>query len=286
VDRGAEFLSAPAIGTMARAAEELGYHGVSVTDHPFPGLRWLRGGGHQTLDPFVALSVAAATTSTLRLQFALLVLPYRHPYLLAKSVASLDVVSGGRVVLGVGTGYVPGEFAALSANFTTRNETADAALTAIGAVWAEGPVVVPGGDPDGHAMLPRLPRRPPLIIGGNTERAMRRAVRFGDGWMPMHNPPALAARRRSASLDSSRDLAAAVARLQGLAAQAGREQLLVYWSSAKGRLAGLLPDPAQVREELDELGSSGVDVVSLDLPGESVNEWVAAAESLAKAALL
>jgi hypothetical protein len=81
-------------------------------------------------------------------------------------------------------------------------------------------------------------------------------------------------------------LAAAVARLQGLAAQAGREQLLVYWSSAKGRLAGLLPDPAQVREELDELGSSGVDVVSLDLPGESVNEWVAAAESLAKAALL
>jgi probable F420-dependent oxidoreductase len=285
IDRRDEFLTAEAIGAMARAAEEYGYDAVSVTDHPFPGVRWLQGGGHHTLDPVVALSVAAAATSTLRLQFALLVLPYRHPYLLAKAVASLDVVSGGRVILGAGTGYIAAEFAALSADFAARNETSDAALAAITAIWEPKPVMVPGGDPDGHMMLPRPPRRPPLIVGGNSKTAMHRAVRFGDGWMPMHNPPSLATRRRSAALDTADDLAAAVTQLQALATETGRGPLLIYWSSAKGRLARLLPDQAQVRKELSALATAGADVVSLDIPAETRTEWIKRARSLADAAL-
>src|SRR5579864_7214333 len=86
---------------VAREAERLGFAACYVTDHPFPSTRWLQGGGHRALDPFVALSFAAAATTTLRLQTHVLVLPYRNAFLAAKSVLSLDVLSGGRVILGV-----------------------------------------------------------------------------------------------------------------------------------------------------------------------------------------
>jgi probable F420-dependent oxidoreductase len=285
VDRVDEFLTAPALADLARVAEDLGYHGVSVTDHPFPGVSWVRAGGHHTLDPVVALSIVAAATSTLTLQFALLVLPYRQPYLIAQAVASLHAASGGRVVMGVGTGYAAGEFAALGADFTARNATSDEALTAIRAAWGHAPVMVTGGDPEGHVMLPRTSRPPQVVVGGNSETAMRRAVRFGDGWMPMHNPPSLAARRRSAAIDSPDDLAAGVTRLQVLAAEAGRPRLDVYWSSTKGSLAGMLPDAGRVRAELAALSAAGADVVSVDIPGDTRRDWLAVAERLAVAAL-
>lgn len=283
VDLADEFLTAPALTELARTAEELGYHGVSVTDHPFPGIAWLRGGGHHTLDPVVALTVVAAATTTLRLQFALLVLPYRHPYIVAKAVSSLDAVSGGRVILGVGTGYAASEFAALGADFAARNATSDQAVEAILDAWGDAPVFVPGGDPEGHSMLPRRDRRPPVVVGGNSAIAMRRAVRFGDGWMPMHNPSSLAGRRRSAAIDTPADLAAAVGRLQAMAVSAGRGPLDIYWSSAKGGLAELLPDRRRVRDELSQLSAAGADVVSVDIPRETRRDWLAAAEALAVA---
>jgi len=93
-----------ALSDRAQRAEELGVDALFVTDHPAPTNAWLKGSGHPTLDPFVALSFIAAATTTLRVHTNLLVLPYRHPLATAKAVASLDVLSGGRTILGVGVG--------------------------------------------------------------------------------------------------------------------------------------------------------------------------------------
>src|SRR5437762_5568201 len=96
---------------VARAVEAAGWDGLAFTEHPAPGYRWLaEGGGHQTLDPFVALGAAAAVTERIMLLTYLAVVPYRNPLILAKAAATVDIVSNGRFVLGVGTGYLKGEF--------------------------------------------------------------------------------------------------------------------------------------------------------------------------------
>jgi alkanesulfonate monooxygenase SsuD/methylene tetrahydromethanopterin reductase-like flavin-dependent oxidoreductase (luciferase family) len=113
--------SGPA-GELARAAEGAGWDGFAFTEHPAPGLRWLQAGGHQTLDPFVALGYVAAVTARLKLLTYLSVLPYRNPMLLAKAAASVDILSGGRFILGAGTGYSKSEFHALGVDFDERIE--------------------------------------------------------------------------------------------------------------------------------------------------------------------
>ena len=99
--------------TVAAATEAAGLHGFGFTDHPAPSQRWLEAGGHDALDPFVALGFAAAGTTTLRLIPNIVVLPYRNPFVVAKSGATLDLFSGGRFTLAVGVGYLKREFAAL-----------------------------------------------------------------------------------------------------------------------------------------------------------------------------
>jgi alkanesulfonate monooxygenase SsuD/methylene tetrahydromethanopterin reductase-like flavin-dependent oxidoreductase (luciferase family) len=123
-----EFLTGAAIAEMARHAEDLGFEAVHVTDHPAGDQQWLDTGGHHALDPFVALSFAAAATTRLRVQTHIIVLPYRNPFLTAKSVLSLDVLSGGRLTLGVAAGYLRSEFNALGVDFNERNELFDEAL--------------------------------------------------------------------------------------------------------------------------------------------------------------
>src|SRR5581483_12168854 len=136
MDRAGEFATQKAVAEIASAAEGAGFDACFVTDHPFPPDRWLHGGGHHAMDPFVALSFAAAATERLRVQTHILVLPYRNPFLAAKSALSLDVLSGGRLILGVAAGYQRGEFAALGADFDGREEVSDQAIRAMKAAWA------------------------------------------------------------------------------------------------------------------------------------------------------
>ena len=112
-----DMLDSGPVGELARVAEDAGWDGFSFTEHPAPGLRWLETGGHQTLDPFVALGYVAAVTSRLKLLTYLSVLPYRNPMLLAKAAASVDILSHGRFILGAGTGYNKSEFHALGVDF-------------------------------------------------------------------------------------------------------------------------------------------------------------------------
>lgn len=218
-----EFGTAEAIAEMARTAEELGYEGVYVTDHPAPRQRYIEGGGHHALEPTVALAMAAAVTRRLRLMTNLYVVAYRNPFIAAKAIATLDALSGGRVILGTGAGYLEPEFRALGADFENRNELLDQRLDVMKRVWTGQPVDAsgPGFEAKETVALPTPASKPhpPIWIGGNSKRALRRAVELGDGWIPMAAPRAFAKRVRSAPLENLDDLR----RLLGYARDHARE---------------------------------------------------------------
>src|SRR6202789_1660592 len=130
-----ELVSGEGIATVAAATEASGIHGFGFTDHPAPSRRWLEAGGHEALDPFVAMGYAAARTTTLRLIPNIVGLPYRNPFVVAKSGATLDLLSGGGFTLAVGVGYLKREFAALGVDFEERAALFDEALDVIRAIW-------------------------------------------------------------------------------------------------------------------------------------------------------
>jgi probable F420-dependent oxidoreductase len=256
------------------AAEAAGFAACFVTDHPFPPKPWLEAGGHHTLDPFVALSFAAAATERLRLQTHVLVLPYRNPFLVAKAAASLDVLSGGRLILGVAAGYLEEEFAAVGADFATRNERADEAIRAMKEAWRGESVTMNGAHfrAADNVMLPRpaqLPH-PPLWVGGNSVRAIRRAVELAEGWVPFPNPLALAKYSRTAVMVSPRDLAERLDLARQHAARVGRsEPLQVCYALQTGRDAGV----AEKLDAVAELGHVGVDWLTVGVKGKTRREY-------------
>jgi probable F420-dependent oxidoreductase len=283
VDRpgvGDDLLSGDGVAAVARAAEAAGIWSVFVTDHPAPDERWLRHGGHPTLDPFVALSFAAAATTTLRLHTNLLVLPYRNPFLAAKSVASLDVLSGGRVVLGVGVGYLTAEFAALGAGFDERAALVDDALVTMKEAWTGQPVhrTGPGYRAEGTVVQPRPAQRPhpPIWVGGNSTGAMRRAVEHGAGWSPMPSPKAAAKLLGTPGLESVDELAGRIRRLHELAAEAGRAEPLdvaVIPTTLSGFGSGRW-EPEAVLDEVAALRAAGGTVLVVNLPGRTRAEFL------------
>jgi probable F420-dependent oxidoreductase len=264
VDAAEEFVSGAAVTEIARAAEAAGFDAVFVTDHPAPPADWIAGGGHHTVDPFVTLAWAAATTTGLRVQTNLFVPAYRHPLLSAKVVASLDVLSGGRVILGVG--YLEGEFAAVGADFVGRNEVLDAAIRTMRAAWTGEPV-------DGVLSLPRPVQRPgpPVWVGGNSTRAIRRAVELGDGWVPMPSPKRAARALRTPGLETIDALGERIELMRSMAAQAGRQDPLdvVFMPAGLDMFNTSSPDAVRVRDALDELAGIGVTWATVTLPGET-----------------
>jgi probable F420-dependent oxidoreductase len=275
VTKGAEFTSAAAIGEMARALEAAGFDAAFATEHPFPPAAWLAAGGHHALDPFVVLAAAAAASSRLRLHTNVLVLAYRNPFLLAKAVASLDAISGGRVIVGVAAGYLEGEFAALGADFAQRNERADDALVALKLAWSGAEVTHAGPDyrASGNRMLPAPLQRPhpPLWVGGNSRRAARRAARYGQGWSPFPAPAAVGRQTRTAAIESIADLALRIRELREYAEEIGREGPLDvnFVPFEQGMNPRALPDPDRFCEQISRLSEIGVSWLSVGLPSAS-----------------
>jgi len=275
VDRAEELLTAEAVGELARSAEDAGFDACFVTDHPMPEDRWLARGGHHALDPFVALSFAAAATTQLRLLTLVLVLGYRNPFLAAKAAASLDVLSGGRLVLGVAAGYLRGEFEALGADFEHRNAVADETLDAMKRAFAGESVALSGRSfrAAGNTALPRPRQRPhpPIWVGGNSLRAIRRAVERGDGWLPFPAPRRLAGAVRTSPLETRDDLRALLGTAREHARKVGRTAPLEvcfvpfeYAATAREE-----PDPARFRETVAELEAEGVTWLALNLPADT-----------------
>ena len=125
------------MGGLAEIGQEIERAGLDacwVTDHPFP-VPDATGRGHPALDPFVLLGYIASATSQLLLHMNALILPYRNPFLAAKAVATLDHLSGGRVLLGVGAGYLREEFAGLGVDYAERHELVDEAIAGLKIAW-------------------------------------------------------------------------------------------------------------------------------------------------------
>jgi len=251
------------ITDLATTAEAAGFSALYFTEHPIPGDDWLATGGHDALDPFVALGFAAASTTTLRLLTNLTVLPYRNPFLLAKTVATLDRLSRGRVILGVGTGYLETEYDALGVAFESRNRRFDESLEVLRKVWTGESVTHQGEsfDAAGNTALPTPLQDPvPVWIGGNSKLSLRRVAERAQGWMPLPNPRAMAARRRSAPLETMEDLEALLGYLHAHADSVGRTAPLdILYVTLDGGIPGTPSfDPDAYRSSLAAQAELGV----------------------------
>ena len=287
---GTEFVSVDGIADLAAAYERLGFDACYVTDHPAPDTRWLDHGGHHSLDPAVALAVAATSTRHLLLHTHVFVAAYRNPFLAAKTLASLDAVSGGRLVVGVAAGYLRPEFEALGVPFDDRGARLDAALDLMREVWTGADV---SGEGDGWRArsvraLPVPAQRPgpPVWVGGNSRPAMRRAVVRGDGWAPFAAPAAMAAATRTAPLETVADLGRRLVLLDELCEETGRPvrpTVCFVPFALADLLAGHDGATERLAEEVTSLAALGVDWITLEVPGTTRAEVLDRATDLAGA---
>jgi probable F420-dependent oxidoreductase len=276
-----EFLQPETLTKICAVIDRVGFDGCNVTDHPCPSGRWLDAGGHHAQDPFVLLSFVAAATCTARLQTGILVLPYRNPFITARAVATLDVFSGGRVTLGIGAGYMKGEYFALGVDFERRNELVDEYIAALKAAWTSDEFSFKGTgyEARGARILPRPVQKPhpPLYIGGNSHRAIRRAVELGDAWTPFFTPPGVADTSRTAPLTNEQDLAVAMQYLREHCARVGREKPPdIVLGSLKSIDRNM--NPAELIDRVERLREMGISGCAVNVIARSPGEWCDYAE--------
>jgi probable F420-dependent oxidoreductase len=170
-----------ALVRAAKACDDAGFFYVAVCDHVAVPRAAAEEGGMSTTwyDPVATLSYLAAVTTRTRLLTNVYVAAYRHPLQTAKTFATLDALSGGRVILGVGAGHLQGEFDALGVPFADRGRLTNEAIDAIVAAWSAEYV-----DDLGQQPRPVQQPRPPIWIGGSGPAALRRVAERGDGWVP------------------------------------------------------------------------------------------------------
>lgn len=233
----------------ARAAEAAGLDDVYVVDHVAIPPDDAEGSGGRYLDPLTALAWLAGATERIGLGTAVLVVPYRPALPTAKAIATLQELSGGRLALGVGVGWMAPEFRALGVPRETRGRLTDETLAQWRAWFADD-----HAEANGQPFLFRpRPPRPPIFVGGQPPHALERAVALGDGWMPMTADP--------------EKLRPHAQQLRALAAERGREPLEI------AVLGGLpLDDAARAQEQLAALGELGVTRVAVGGRYESAGE--------------
>ena len=200
MDIGVYFFStAYSIGIeeLARELEQRGFESMLIPEHthipvtrktPWPGGGDLPKEYYHTYDPFVALSFAAAATKSLKLGTGICLLPQRDPIVTAKSVASLDQLSGGRVIFGVGGGWNGDEMENHGAEYSSRFKLLRENILAMKQLWVEEQAEFHGEfvdfDPAFCWPKPTQNPHPPIILGGETDYTLRRIVEFCDGWLP------------------------------------------------------------------------------------------------------
>jgi probable F420-dependent oxidoreductase len=266
------------LGDVARVVEDAGFDAIAMTEHPYPDDRWLAQGGHHAYDPFVSLAYMAAATRRLRLVTYVLVAAYRNPYLTGKAVASLDAVSRGRLTVGMAAGYLRSEFQVLGADFANRGAILDDTIAAMRDAWA-------GRDHDGerfpahgHSMVPApvQPGGPPIWIGGNSRPARRRAVRVGDGWMPIAQTPEMAAITRTPPLETMEQLAEQISAMQADRLAGGRAPLDVAFAPFEkqhGRDGDVAAFARGLGARLGAYGDAGVTWLTIEPASRSFTDF-------------
>ena len=172
---------------IVREAERLGYHHCTCSEHVAVPVEVAKVRGGRYFDPLATFGALGAQTQTIRFAAHVLVLGYHHPLAIAKRYGTLDVVTGGRVILGVGVGSLQEEFELLSADFDHRGALGDDAMRALRASLSQPQPEYHGEyyDYSGFVVDPcAVQARVPLWVGGRTYRSLRRAVELGDGWAP------------------------------------------------------------------------------------------------------
>ncbi len=271
-----EYMTMQAVHDCAKAAEDAGFSSAAVTDHPIPSHRWLDNGGHYAQDPFIMLSMIAAVTTKLKLQTNIIVLPYRNPFVTARAVSSLDHFSNGRVILGMGAGYLKPEYKALGVDFDSRNDLMDEYITAMKLAWTGEDFAFEGTGYTavGNRMLPTPVQKPypPLLIGGNSKRALRRTVEMGDAWHPFIVPKMVTDTARTANIDGDEDILACIAYMAEHCVKIGRETPPeVICSSTHGVQAGF--NAQEVIDGYEHLRTLGVSASGTSITTDSRTEW-------------
>jgi alkanesulfonate monooxygenase SsuD/methylene tetrahydromethanopterin reductase-like flavin-dependent oxidoreductase (luciferase family) len=134
------------------------------------------------------MAMMVAGTSWVEVGVAAMVVPLRHPVVLARQIATLDALSGGRIVMGVGAGWMEEEFEAIGVPYESRGRRLDESIELMRQCWLGAPEPTDSGMfpmPDGILTIPRPVRTPPVLVAGNTTGAIRRAATYGDGWLPL-----------------------------------------------------------------------------------------------------
>lgn len=281
VDAPDEFVTAAAISDIARAAEAAGYAAVHVTDHPAPDAKWLDHGGHHALDPFVALSFAAAATETLRLLTNVYIAAYRNPFLGAKSIHSLQVLSGGRLIVGTAAGYLKPEFRALGVEFEHRGTLLDEALDVLDKILSGDDIAYVGSTFAARGVRLRPTATPPPVwVGGNSKPAVRRAISRGQGWAPF-NTFGYATASRTAEISTVEELESAIAWARGYAAEIGRTEPMDICFSA-----GNMLDETRSADErhalIERLATAGVTWLPVAPNGDDRDGYIERAQAFAK----
>lgn len=260
-----------AVRDYAQAAEALGYRFITLVDHVLGAAGAMEDGpraayGHSSTpfhEPFVTLSFMAAWTRTVELSTSVLVLPQRQTVLVAKQAGELQVLSGGRLRLGIGTGWNALEYAGLGVDFASRGKRLDEQVTLLRALWSAPSVTHDGPwEQVVEAAINPRPQTPiPLWFGGTAEPALRRAAAVGDGWLPEGGPRSEAARLQH---------------VRGLVREAGRDAG-TFGVQAGARYAGGDPERwATVAARWRELGATYLAVATTGAGLDSVDAHIAA----------
>jgi probable F420-dependent oxidoreductase len=270
------------IRATAVRAEQLGYDSVWVSDHVVVPHANVVNFGQTVFDPLVTLAVVAGATSRVRLGTTVLIVPYRNAVVTAKMIASLDALSGGRVVLGIGAGWVAAESAALGVPFAARGPMTDEYVQAMRELWiSRAPSF--GGKYVQFSDLVFEPKpvqqpHPPIWVGGHSRAALRRTVDVGAAWHPINRPPEelRAGQAELARLCQARGRATPPALTLRNDLRVLRAGEAVPKSSHAGRV--IAGEPAALIEQLTELRECGVEHLVLEFlaaDGRELDEQLA-----------
>jgi probable F420-dependent oxidoreductase len=254
-----------AIRRAAVQAEELGFADVWVSEHvilpkdaPYPP-------SPSFYEPILTLTFAAAVTRRVRLGTSVMVLPMHHPVPMAKQVATLQCLSAGRVIFGIGVGWLEAEFAAMGVPFRERGRRTDESIALMRALWSADPVSFQtraiAAEIADMRMQPKPPAPIPIWVGGSSEKALTRAVRLCDGWHGSRLLPDKAA--------------PVIARLR--AERPGPDFAISLRTAWDGK------DAAELRDRLTGYREAGAGHILVEPADREIEDWLRSVEKIARA---
>jgi len=261
---------------LAVRAEQLGFDSIWASDHVImPGS--MRGNFSSVFfDPFVLLTAISEKTERIKLGTSVIVLPYRHPVVVAKMISTLDVLSEGRVVFGIATGWLKEEFHALNADFKNRGKITDEYLEAISELWANEEPFYSGdyvnfSDIDFYPK-PYNSRMPEIWVGGGSKFAINRALKYGNGWQPTWVSPNDFKESKEYLIKSAGDMG--VGLKDFVFSVRNRVKFKKETDPDKSRVYMFCGSPDEISSQAEAFKKAGADYIVFDPETESDSETI------------